>query len=87
MAVRRIITKSDLRIRGFKQSETDKNIWIREGPLRYSNSIMTYKYYWKERILKFICRGCIGGVEYAGQFPDERSAYSEILIIRSFLNN
>lgn len=87
MYKRRIITKFDLRIHGFNQTENDKNIWFRKGPIRYKNSIMMYKYYWKERILEFICCGCIGGVEYMGQFLDERKAYSEIRTIGSFLNN
>lgn len=87
MYIRRIITKFDLRLHGFKQMEDDKNIWFRQGPTSYKNSIMIYKYYWKERILEFICCGCIGGVEYRGKFPDEREAYSEIIRIKALLNN
>ena len=87
MVDRRIITKFDLRLHKFEQSEDDKNIWIRIGPIRYSHNSMIYKYYWKERILKYICRDCFGFVEYIGQICDEREAYSEILTIGSFLDN
>ena len=87
MTNRRIITKSILRLHGFKQTEDDKNIWFRQGTIRYSHDGMTYKYYWKERILKLICLDCVGFVNYILQMTDERKAYSEILTIGSFLNN
>lgn len=84
MTDRRIITKSTLRLHGFKQTEGDKNIWFKQGTIRHSHDGMTYKYYWKEHILEFICRDCVGFVQYTGQIDDERKAYSEILNNRMF---
>lgn len=78
--MKRIITKSTLLLRDFKQLESDKNIWTKWVPIRRSYDALLYKYHWKERILEYTCYDCVGSVQYTGQISNEHEAYKEIII-------
>lgn len=78
MAGRRKISKLNLLLHGFKLSD-DINIWIKQVRIKHSHDSMVYKYYWKERILEFICRDCVGFVIHSGQICNEYNIYKEIM--------
>ena len=79
MANKRKITTIVLQLHDFKQMVDDKNIWLKRTPIKHSNDVLIYTYYWKERILKYICYDCVGFAEYVGKYVNEYEAYKEII--------